>query len=147
MRTCGLVEACSPRGPVYSGRLIARAVQLYRDGVKPGYIRWYDLQSTLQKEFPSEFPPLADDWPTPEAVMNWVRKYPDAPERLKDLGVQQAAPNQMEPGAPAYQPGVVFAVPNYSAINRDINALFAQLLTVVAVAAFCRFTVSLVTDR
>ncbi len=151
MRTCGLVEVCSPRGPVYPGKLIARAVELYRDGVKPGYLRWDELQSTLEKEFAAELKEIAQDKPTPETVMAWVRKYPDAPERLRNLRVQQATSHSEAPGVYAYpsacQPGAVFAATTPGAINPSMNVLFAELLTVFAVAAICRFTVSLVTDR
>jgi hypothetical protein len=84
-----VLRACG-RAPSYSGKCIARAVQLYRDGVKPGHIRWADLQRTLVMEFPSEFPKVPDNLPSPETVLEWVRKYPDVAERLRQLRVQQA---------------------------------------------------------
>ena len=146
LKPCGVVEPCSPRGPVYSGKLRARAIGLYFDGVKTGVIGWHDLQSTLLKEFPLEFPKVADDLPSPETVLEWVRKYPDAPERLRNLRVQQATPNQSLPWVPVYPstwgPCPVLVVPNTGAIRWDINALFNQFMAVVAVAIMARYVSS-----
>lgn len=80
------MHACG-RGPSYSGRLIARAIQLYREGVKPGYLRWDELQYILQTEFPDEFRAEGEDRPTPETVLHWVRNYSQAPQSLKRLGI------------------------------------------------------------
>ena len=150
LKPCGVVEPCSPRGPVYSGKLRARAIELYSDAVKPGYIGWHDLQSTLHKEFPSEFPKVADDLPSPETVIAWVRKYPDAPERLRDLRVQQAPPAQEMPWASAYpsayQSRPTLWTPNAGVISWDINALFTQFMAVVAVAIMGRCVRSWIAD-
>jgi hypothetical protein len=150
LKPCGVVEACSPRGPIYSGKLIARAVELYLNLVKPGYMRWHELQATLEKEFPSEFPKVADDLPSPETVIAWVRKYPDAPERLRDLRAQQATPNQSVPWVPvypsAYQSRPALGVPNAGVISWDINALFTQFMAVVAIAIMARCVSSWIAD-
>ncbi len=150
LKPCGVVEPCSPRGPVYSGKLRARAIELYSDAVKPGYIGWHDLQSTLHKEFPSEFPKVADDLPSPETVIAWVRKYPDAVERLRELRAQQAIPNQCVPWVPVYpstyQPRSVSAVPNSGIISCDINALLTQFMAVAAVAIMAHCVNSWVVD-
>lgn len=139
-----MIKPCSPRGSHYSGKLIARAVELYREGVKPGYIRWDELQSTLEKEFPSEFPHVAQDKPSPETILNWVRKYPDAPERLRNLKVQQATPPSgavWSPLKPSYcYPAVAkMPVPYASTTHWTINALFSQFmaLMVLAIMAGC----------
>ena len=150
LKPCGIVEACSPRGPMYSGKLIARAVELYKKGVEPGYIRWYELQNTLAKEFAPELPSGGRELPSPETVIAWVCKYPDAPERLRDLRAQQATPNQRVPWVPAYpstyQPRSVSAVPNSGIISWDINALLTQFMAVVAVAIMARCVSSWVAD-
>ena len=134
----GVYELCSPRGPLYSGKLIARAVELYRSGVKPGYIRWDELQATLEKDFASEFLKVGQDRPTPETVIAWVKKYPDLSQRLKDLRVQQDAPNQraqrMPLYPPAYQPGLASTVPNTGIAGWDINVLFKQMMALVTMA-------------
>lgn len=95
MRACG-------RAPSYSGKLIARAIELYQKGVKPGTIRWHELQATLQREFPKEFPPNADDLPTPETVLGWVKKYGDLHDRLGKLGIGYGTAMECEP-EPAVQ--------------------------------------------
>lgn len=128
---CGVVEACSPRAPKYSGKLIARAVELYRDGVKPGYMRWHELQARLEKEFPGEFKHLGQDKPSPETVLEWVRKYPDAPERLRQLRVQQAELSswQSRPtsNTTAYQPVPVMSVSSIALANTWLSVFFQQL--------------------
>jgi hypothetical protein len=150
LKTCRVIEPCSPRGPIYSGKLRARAIELYRDGVEPGYIGWHELQATLEKEFASEFKQLGQDKPTPETVLAWVRKYPDAPKRLRDLRVQQATPNQSLPGVPIYasasQPRPVLAVTTAGVIGWDMNALFTQFMAVVAVAIMARCVSSWIAD-
>jgi hypothetical protein len=126
LRPCG-------RAPSYSGKLIARAVELYLSGVKPGYIRWDELQSTLEKEFPGEFKMKGQDRPSPETVLAWVRRRPDAPERLRQLRVQQAATNQVIPGpAPlVLGPGTM--------TGPDINSPLGWLMTfmMMAVMSYC----------
>lgn len=143
LKPSGVVEACSPRGPIYSGKLIARAVDLYLNGVKPGYIRWHELQSNLEKEFPSEIAQAGQDKPSPETVMEWVRRYPDAPERLKNLRVQQVTPNSSMNRIPAYsfhyQPTSVVPVSYVGMLNRDINTLFSHLMVFLAAALMVRF--------
>ena len=136
------------RAPSYSGKCIARAVELYRDGVKPGHIRWDDLQRTLVKEFPSDFPKVSDNLPSPETVMDWVRKYPDLAERLKQLRVQQVAPNRvMLEQAFAYtsQPWPVPLVQHRSITGLDTNRLIGWLMTLLVVSVMAR-CVSLVID-
>ena len=143
LKPCGIVEACSPRGPIYSGRLIAQAVYLYLNGVKLGYIRWYELQCILEKEFPSEFTQVGQDKPSPETVMKWVRKYPDAPERLKNLRAQQAPLNSGVCGLPTYafkyQPSSAMPVSYGGMLNRDINTLFSQFTVFLAMVLMVRF--------
>lgn len=143
LRPCG-------RAPSYSGKCIARAVELYRDGVKPGYIRWDDLQRTLVREFPSEFPKVSDNLPSPETVMDWVRKYPDLTERLKQLRVQQAAPNQLMPGlgfAYASQPCPAPLVPKAGIVtNLDINGLFGWLMALLVMVVMARCVSSTLVD-
>jgi len=150
LKACGVIEACSPRGPIYSGKLIARAVELYLNGVKPGYIRWTELQNTLAKEFPQELSSSGRELPSPETVIAWARKYPDAPQRLRKLRVQQAAPNQSVSRVPAcsttYQPHPSLPVSNAGIISWDINALFAQFVAVVAVATMARCVSSCIAD-
>lgn len=131
VKTSGKVQACSPRGPAYSGKLIARAVELYRDGVKPGYMRWHELQARLEKEFPGEFKHLGQDKPSPDTVMDWVRKYPDAPERLKQLRVQQADahPSLPQIGASAFviRPLPAIPIACESPAESSIRELFGWL--------------------
>jgi len=142
LKPCGIVRACSPRGPIYSGKLIGRAVELYLNGVKPGYIRWYELQSTLEKEFPSEITQVGQDKPSPETVMKWVRKYPDAPERLKNLRAQQAPLNSGVCGLPTYlfkyQPSSAMPVSYVGMPNRGINTLFSQFAAFLAMVLMVR---------
>lgn len=136
LRPCG-------RAPSYSGRCIARAVELYRDGVKPGYIRWDDLQRTLVKEFPSEFPKVSDNLPSPETVMDWVRKRPDAPERLKQLRVQEVVPDKRMSGIPSYQfshqPQLPVPIPYASITSTNMTALFGHCMALMAMAIMVRF--------
>jgi hypothetical protein len=134
-------------GPSYSGKFIARAVELYLQGVKPGYIRWHELQSTLEKEFPTEFDVKGEDRPSPETIMEWVRKYPDAPERLKQLRVQEVAPDQKVSGMPPYpfiqRPRPLVPVPYAGVTSTDINAMFSHFIALMAVAIMARFAWSL----
>lgn len=144
-----MLKPCG-RGPSYSGRLIARAVELYLSGVKPGYIRWDELQTTLEKEFASEIREVGQDKPAPETVIGWARKYPDAPERLRALRVQQAAPNQRAPQVAAY-PSACELRPAISTLNTgvvgwDFNTLFSQFMAMAATAILTRFIVSLSAD-
>jgi len=139
-----MMRACSPRGPLYSGKLIARAVELYLEGVKPGYMRWHDLQIRLEEEFPSEIPEKAQDKPSPQTIINWARKYPDAPERLRKLRVQQATlpfGAVWNPLKPSYcYPAVVKMPVRYAGTAyQTINALFSQFtaLMVLALMAGC----------
>ena len=133
--------------PSYSGKLIARAVELYLNGVKPGYIRWHELQSTLEKEFPGEFKVKGQDRPSPETVMDWVRKLPDAPERLKQLRAQEVAGAQRVTGAPPYpfghQPHPSVPVSYTGNTSTDINALFGHFIALMVVALMARFAWSL----
>ena len=146
----GVYEPLSPRGPVYSAKLIARAVELYQEGVKPGDIRWADLFSTLQAEFASEFDRIGYEKPTPETVMAWVKKYPDLSQRLKDLRVQQAATGQraqrMPLYPPAYQLYLAPSVPNTSVAGWDINVLFRQMMALVIMTCLFSFARALSTD-
>ncbi len=143
LKPCGIVEACSPRGPMYSGKLIARAVELYKKGVEPGYIRWYELQNTLAKEFAPELPSGGPALPSPETVIAWVCKYPDAPERLRDLRAQQAPLNSGMCGVPTYlfnyQPSSAMPVSYVGMPNRGINTLFSQFTAFLAMALMVRF--------
>lgn len=130
------MRPCNPRGPHYPGKLIARAVELYVSGVKPGYIRWDELQTTLEKEFPSEFPQVGHDKPSPETVLNWVRKYPDAPERLKSLKVQQAVlsgpVSPWSAGNLSYRYLPVAMPVSYASISqRRTRALFGQFMSLM----------------
>lgn len=142
LRPCG-------QAPSYSGKCIARAVELYRDGVKPGYIRWDDLQRTLVKEFPSDFSKVPDNLPSPETVMDWVHKYPDLAERLKHLRVQQVAPNRVMPGlalAQTAQPWPASLAPKAGVMTSlDINGLFGWLMMLLVASVMAR-CVSLVID-
>jgi len=142
LRPCG-------RAPSYSGKLIARAVELYLNGVKPGYVRWDELQSTLEKEFPGELKVRGEDRPSPETVLEWVRKYPDASERLRQLRVQQVAPNRVMPGlalAQTAQPWPASLAPKTDVMTGlDINGLFGWLMTLLVASVMAR-CVSLVFD-
>jgi hypothetical protein len=124
-------------------------VELYRDGVKPGYIRWDDLQRTLVKEFPSDFPKVSDNLPSPETVMDWVRKYADLAERLKQLRVQQVAPNRVMPGlalAQTAQSWPASLAPKAGVMTSlDINGLFGWLMMLLVASVMAR-CVSLVID-
>ena len=144
----GVYETLSPRGPMYSGKLIARAVELYRDGVKPGLIRWSDLHSTLRAEFASELKNVGYDLPNPETVMAWVKKYPNLSQRLKDLRVQQAAPNQRVQRMPVYpsvyQPNPAPPVPKSGVANW--NVLFGQMMAIIIIACLFSFARALSAD-
>jgi len=144
----GVYEPLSPRASVYSAKLIARAVELYQEGVKPGDIRWADLHSTLRAEFASELKDVRYDLPNPETVMAWVKKYPNLSQRLKDLRVQQATPEQ---GAqrkllyqPAYLPYLAPSVPNSGTACWDV--LLRQMMTVVLMAWLFSFARALSAD-
>jgi len=135
LRPCG-------HGPTYSGKFIARAVELYLNGVKPGYIRWHELQSTLEKEFPEEFKVKGQDRPSPETVLEWVRKRPDAPERLRQLRAQQAATNRVIPG-PAFaytaQPCLApLMLRPGTMTGPDINGLLGWLMTLLVASVMAR---------
>jgi hypothetical protein len=136
-----MLRACG-HSPSYSGKFIARAVELYLNGVKPGYIRWHELQNTLEKEFPSELKIKGQDRPSPETVLDWVRRRPDAPERLKQLRVQQLAPDRVMPGltlAQTAQPWPAPLVPKTSTMTRpDINGLFGWLMTLLMAIVMAR---------
>ena len=148
LKPCEVIEVCSPRGPIYSGKLIARAVELYLNGVKTGYIRWHELQQTLEKEFPGELQQADQDKPAPETVMAWARKYPDAPERLRQLGVQQASPD------PAIcwrrlsplngQPPHTVSVSRAGVSPPDINTWFTHIVALMALAMTARCVKALV---
>jgi len=143
LKACGVIEPCSPRGPIYSGRLRARAVQLYSEGVKPGYMGWAELQSTLEKEFPGEFPESGQDKPSPETVLEWVRRWPDAPQRLRDLRVQQAelgswVSHRMISTA-AYQLVPVVPASPMARANTCLDVLFQQFTAIMAFALMACF--------
>jgi hypothetical protein len=118
-------------------------VELYLNGVKPGYIRWDELQSTLEKEFPGEFKVKGQDRPSPETVMEWVRKRPDAPQRLRDLRVQQVEPGswQSRPisNPSAYELMPAMPVSPATSANPWLSALFQQFVAVMvfALMAYC----------
>jgi len=134
-----MLSACG-RAPRYSGKLIARAVELYLNGVKPGYIRWDELQATLQKEFPSDFPPVADDLPSPETVVHWVRKYPNAPERLKQLRVQELAQGTSRTARYQLSPKTFFPPQQAAVDSTGIAALTGYLLALTALGLVVRLT-------
>lgn len=142
MQVCGIYRPCSPVRPVYSGKLIAWAVELYLYGVKPGYMRWRELQDNLHKEFPEEFPKVSDGLPYPEAVLEWVRKYPDAPQRLRDLRVQQASQNLSMPRISAYsyhyQTVPAVAATSTSVTGWHINAMFGYFMAMMTMAMMVR---------
>jgi len=146
VKACGIVKACSPRGPVYSGKLIARAIELYQLGVKPGYMRWDELQHTLEVEFPQEFPKPGQDRPSPETVLAWVGKYPDAPQRLLDLRVQQFEPAGgvlwNSANAQGYQAPRPMAVPYVGPGACDINALLSQYVGLMILAMMAYMVIS-----
>jgi hypothetical protein len=143
-----VVKPCG-RAPHYSGKLIARAVDLYNNGVKPGYMRWDELQSTLEKEFPGEFKVKGEDKPLPETVLGWVHKYPDAPERLKQLRVQQADQTQPAPTREISYNSQLWptpVAPNRSSGNLNVNALFGRLMLLFMIYFMARFVTSALSD-
>lgn len=146
----GVYEPCSPRGPMYSAKLIARAVELYQEGVKPGDIRWADLHSTLRAEFASELENVGHDLPNPETVMAWVKKYPNLSQRLKDLRVQQAAPSQRAQRKPlcppAYLPYLAPPVPSSGTAGLDFTVLFGRMMAMVLLACMFSFARALTSD-
>jgi hypothetical protein len=130
-----MIKPCG-RAPSYSGKLRARAIELYRNGVKLGYINWADLQNTLAREFSSEFPEVSDNLPSPETVLRWVKKYPNAPEQLKQLRVQQADAKRILPQtilANTVQLYPMAAIPNRSTSNLNLNTLFGYLLPLMMI--------------
>jgi len=135
---------------MYSAKLIARAVELYRDGVKPGLIRWSDLHSTLRAEFASELKNVGYDLPNPETVMAWVKKYPDLSQILKDLRVQQAASEQRVQRRtlypPAYLPYLAPPFPNFNKAGLNFNVLFDRMMAIVIIVCLFSFTRALSTD-
>lgn len=143
IRPCSVFEACSPRGPMYSGRLRARAIELYRELVEPRYIGWHELQSTLEAEFPEEFPAKGQDLPSPETVLDWVRKYPDAPQRLRDLRVQQLESTGAvlwgSANAWNYQSPPAISVPHVSSRDSNTIELLNQLTAMMALALMVTF--------
>ena len=123
------------RNPSYSGKCIARAVELYYQGVKSGYVRWSELQNTLEEEFPAEFEIEGRDKPSPETVMAWVRKRPDAPQRLRDLRVIKADPDREMDGTPTklpvYQPPSALLVTCPSNIINDAISCMNWIISVM----------------
>ena len=147
--TCGLIQVCSPRAPTYSGKFIARAVELYLGGVATRYIRWVDLENTLVKEFAGELE--GKELPAPETVLEWVRKYPDLPQRLRELRVQEAGSTSTVSQRPLsawnYQATREFVpVPYASAGSYDINALLNLFAAFVALALLSGFMRALLRD-
>jgi hypothetical protein len=138
------------RAPSYSGKCVARAVELYLDGVKPGYIRWDELQSVLEKEFPEEFKVKGQDRPSPETVLEWVHKHPDAPERLRHLGVQRTAPDQVMPGLALAYTGQAWPAPLLpkagTMTGPDIKSLFEWLMALLVMAVMARCVSAIVPD-
>ncbi len=138
------------RAPGYSGKCVARAVELYLDGVKPGYIRWDELQSVLEREFPEEFKKLGQDRPSPETVLEWVHKYPDAPERLRRLGIQQTGPNQLVLGFGSAGAGQLWPAPLPPRAGmttaQDIKGLFEWLMALLMMAVMARCVSSVTAD-
>jgi len=142
VNTCGLIQVCSPRAPMYSGMFIARAVELYVGGIALRYIRWRDLENTLAKEFVEELE--GKELPAPETVIEWVHKYPDLPQRLRELRVQEAgstsAVSQRPLSAWNYQATRVFVpAPYASAGGYDLSALLNQFAALVALALLSGF--------
>ncbi|MFZ7131345.1 MAG: hypothetical protein ACOWWR_03200 [Eubacteriales bacterium] len=121
------------RKPSYSGKLITRAIDLYSNGVKPGYIRWSELQSTLEQEFPKEFKIKGEDRPNPKTVLDWVEKYDDVPVALKKLNVvdssisKQTIPLKMSNNTS-------FIIPEY---------LFSTLILIFSINMCCSNIVAL----
>jgi hypothetical protein len=75
------------RGPHYSGKFIARAVELHQKGVETRYWRVEEVQNKLAEEFAAELNKKGLPIPRAETIMAWARNYPDAPQRLRDLAV------------------------------------------------------------
>lgn len=147
--TCGLIQVCSPRAPAYSGKFVARAVELYLEGIATRYIRWRDLENTLAKEFEEELE--GKELPAPETVLEWVRKYPDLPQRLRELRVQEAGSTSTVSQRPLpawnYQATRVFVpAPYATADGYDLNALLNQFAAFVALALLNGFMRALLRD-
>jgi len=142
--TCGLIQVCSPRAPTYSGKFIARAVELYLGGVATRYIRWVDLENTLVKEFAGELE--GKELPASETVLEWARKYPDLPQRLRELRVQEvgstSAISRGRLSACNYQATRMWVpAPYASAGGYDLNALlnlFAAFIALALLSGFMR---------
>ena len=142
VEACGVVRACSPRAPIFKGKVVARAVELYLSGVKPGLIRWTDLQNTLAKEFPEELA-QGKDIPSEETVREWAKKYPDAPERLRNLRVQQKEPagDILSSSSNIWSRRPYQALPagSLSNTNSGTHVLFNQLAALMIFAWTVRF--------
>jgi hypothetical protein len=61
---------------------------------------WDELQSKLEKEFPDEFKEIGNDKPDPKTVLDWVKKYPDSPTVLRELGVIEPSTNEKNMSLP-----------------------------------------------
>ncbi|MCX7911987.1 MAG: hypothetical protein N2506_03350 [Dehalococcoidales bacterium] len=125
-------------GPSYSGRLIARAVELYLNGIKPGYLRWHELQEILEKEFPGEIKQKGADRPTPETVMRWVRKYPDAPERLRQLRAQEANPASEQAGISLQSAPLTCWYGHPGSSHARLSLIFTQFMALVVLVLMIR---------
>ena len=151
LKPCGVIKPCSPRGPIYSGRLRARAVELYLEGVKLGYIGWAELQSSLEKEFPDEFQNKGQDKPSPETILEWVRRWPDAQQHLRDLRVQQVEPSSWQSrgmsNAGTYQFVPDMPVSPFASANPWFSALFQQCVAVMVFALMAHFVMALNWDQ
>jgi hypothetical protein len=113
------------------------------EGLKPGYIGWAELQSTLEREFPGEFPNKGEDKPAPETILEWVRRWPDAPQRLRDLRVQQVEPDSWQ-SRPMSNPSAYELIPAMpvspvTSANPGLSALFQQFVAIMvfALMAYC----------
>lgn len=114
--------------------------------MKPGLIRWTDLQNTLAEEFPEEFPEeLAQgkDIPSEETIREWAKKYPDAPERLRNLRVQQREPagDILSSSSNIWSQRPSHALPAGSLANTNsgTHVLFNQLAALMIFAWTVRF--------
>ena len=125
-------------------------VQLYLAGVTPGYIGWAELQSTLEREFPGEFANKGQDKPSPETILEWVRRWPDAPQRLRDLRVQQVEPSSCQScpmsNAGAYQLMPAIPVSPFASANPWLSALVQQFVAVMVFALMVHFVRALSWD-
>ena len=87
MKEYGVFRPCSPKGHVYSAKFRARAIQLYKSGVKEGVIGFQDIQRALEEEFPQEFKQFGEDRPDPDTIKRWVKDESQLPKQLKRIGV------------------------------------------------------------